>query len=260
MGEAEEGRRLAAPVHAWARDLGRSVVATVNYGVELAQVPENYLLDHLDRLAWRGDPVDWHDEIASGVVWNVEWGPLNTVLRHDDLYFGSSRMIELVTGSYLPYADHDMQGRWTASRTHPFHAAGVHQLSLVSWLSGSRDAARRKARHFRSTVARATRQLPGDRPGVVHVGYETGGASPADTLRHMLNVLEISNFNPGESRLRWVYANYMSPEHTTAENESAALTESTAHYKVGRHNTADPLPNHVLFHDEQGEVGWHLPS
>jgi len=259
-GEAEEGRRLAAPVHAMAADRGRSIVVIAEYNVELAEVPEDYLLRHLDALEWRGDPIDWDDELGRGVAWNVIWGPLTHVLRHDDILFGSSRMIELAAGTYLPYADHDMQGRWTASQTHPFHAANVQQLSLVSWLSGSSEAARRKARHFKGVVGRASRQLPGDRPGVVHVGYETGGASPADTLRHMLNVLEISSFNPGESRLRWVYANYMSPEHTTAENESAALRESTAFYKVGRHATADPLPGHFLFgDDDEGTAGWHLP-
>jgi hypothetical protein len=259
-GEGERGRRLAAPVHSMAAERGRSVVVTVEYQIELGDVPDDYLVHHLDRLPWRGDPIEWADEIGRGAAWNVVWGPLNSVIRHDDILFGSSRMIELVTGAYLPYADHDMQGRWTASQTHPFHAADVHQLSLVSWLSGSSEAARRKARHFKGMVGRASRQLPGDRPGVVHVGYETGGASPADTLRHMLNVLQISNFDPGESRLRWVYANYMSPERTTAENESAALTESTAFYKVGRHNTRDPLPRHFLFGDDhQGHNGWHLP-
>lgn len=258
-GEAEEGRRIAAPVHAMTTERNRSVQVFVDYRVELAQVPSDYLARHLERLAWRGDPIAWADDLATGKASNVRWGPLTTVLREDDIQFGSSRMIELVTGKYLPYADHDMQGNWTANPRHPFHAADVHQLSLVSWLSSSREAARRKARHFRSMVARANRQLPLDRPGVVHVGYETGGASPADTLRHMLNLLEIARFNAEGSRLRWVYANFMSPEHVTAQDESAALTESTAKYKVGRHRTAGPLPNHMLFGDGLGVPGWHLP-
>lgn len=259
-GEAEQGRRIAASAHAMAAERGRSIRLFVDYQVELAQVPDDYLVRHLERLAWRGDPIEWADDLATGSASNLSWGPLITVLRADDIQFGSSRMIELVTGEYLPYADHDMQGRWTASAAHPFHAADVHQLSLVSWLSSSRHAARRKARHFRSMVARASGQLPGDRPGVVHVGYETGGASPADTLRHLLNMLEISHFDPQDSRLRWVYANFMSPEHVTAEDESAALTESTATYKVGQHRTASPLPNHMLFGDARGLPGWHLPG
>lgn len=259
VGEADEGRRIAAPVHNMARERSRSIVVRVDYQVELREVPDDYLLRRIEALAWRGDPIAWRDEIASGTAWNVRWGPLTEVLRHDDIYFGSSRMIELVAGHYAPFADHDMQGRWTASRQHPFHAAHVHQLSLVSWLSSSREAAQRKARHFRAMVARANGQLPGDRPGLVHIGYETSGASPADTLRHLLNMVEISSFNPGQSRLRWVYANYMSPERVTAADESAALSESTATYRVGRHRTPDPLPRHVLFGDEEGDPGWHLP-
>lgn len=258
-GEAEQGRRIAAPVHAIARERGRSIAVRVDYQVELGEVPDDYLLSRIEALASQGNAIAWVDEISSGTAWNVHWGPLTAVLRHDDIYFGSSRMIELVAGHYAPYADHDMQGQWTANQQHPFHAADVQQLSLVSWLSSSREAARRKARHFRAMVARANGQLPGDRPGIVHIGYETGGASPADTLRHLLNVLEIANFDPGQSRLRWVYANYMSPEHVTAADESAALSETTATYRVGRHRTPDPLPHHVLFGDEEGNPGWHLP-
>jgi hypothetical protein len=258
LGETTEGRRIAGPVHQLATEKGRSVIVQLSYLKEPNAVPDDYLLQLVERLAWRGEPIEWHDATSRGKAWNLDWRPIVTVLREDDIYFGSSRMIELVSGHYVPYADHDMDGRWTPSRTHPFHAADVHQLSLVSWTSESREAARRKARHFRSIVGRANEQMPGDRAGVVHIGYETGGASPADTLRHMLNLLEVSDFNPGPSRLRWVYANYMSPERPAAADESAALSESTACYKVGKHRTRQPLPGHMLFGNEGGKPGWHL--
>jgi hypothetical protein len=164
-------------------------------------------------------------------------------------------MIELAAGHYTSLADHSMEGAWTPSSGRPFHAHEVRQLSLVSWLSGSREAARRKATHFRRMVAGALGQLPGDRPGVIHVGYELLGGNGADGRRDLLNRLEMLNFNVGASRLRWVYGNYMVPEHTTARNESAALTESTATYPIGRPTARDPLPQHLLFSDGSGAPG-----
>ena len=76
-------------------------------------------------------------------------------------------------------------------------------------------------------------------------------------LRHALNTREISTFDPRESTIQWAYGNYMTPEHTTARNESAALSETTAMYPIIGHRKRQPLPNHMLFLDEDGRPGRH---
>jgi hypothetical protein len=92
---------------------------------------------------------------------------------------------------------------------------------------------------------------------VVHVGYEAQDGNSVDDFRHQLNRIEMKTFDPGGSRLRWVYGNYLSPEHTNDPNESAALSETTATYRIGRHQTSDPLRGHLLFSDEPGTPGYH---
>lgn len=67
----------------------------------------------------------------------------------------------------------------------------------------------------------------------------------------------MKSFTPGKSRLRWVYANYMSPEHTNDRNEAAAISETTARYRIGPHGAQAPLPNHLLFQDGDGTPGNH---
>lgn len=99
-------------------------------------------------------------------------------------------------------------------------------------------------------VAKAERQLPRDRPGVVHVGIETVGGRDVNTLRHVRNMVEAYQFTPDNPRLRWVYANYFRPELTTDRNETWALTESMAPYRIGRHATPWPLPDHLLVSEE----------
>ena len=64
-----------------------------------------------------------------------------------------------------------------------------------------------------------------------------------------------SGLEPSTSRLRWVYASYFVPEITTAPNESWAITETTAPYKVGSHNTKWPLPDHLLLSRMRFTVG-----
>lgn len=248
--ERGHGIRLAAPVHELCRARGASLVMEVSFKAELSTVPEDHLAAAAGRFLDGRGPIRNSDELVDIQVRAADWQTLRRVLAHDDIYFGSSRMIELAAGHYADGADHDMQGEWTPSDDRPFHAHDVQRLCLVSWISGSPEAARRKAKHFRKMVADASDQLPGDRPGVVHVGYELVGGNGADGLRDFRNRVELATFDPGASRLRWVYGNYMVPVHTTARDESAALVETTATYQVGDHRTADPLPMHLLFSDE----------
>lgn len=257
--EAEErvrGEELARPIHERCRELNRSVAFGVRFQVELKDVPNDYLLAHLEGYLRNGEQV-WHDQFGRGGVGDIDWRAMQAVLSADDIFYGSSRMIELLLGEYVATADHSIAARWTPAEARPLYATSMSQASVVMWISDSMEAARRKARHFRGLVGQASQQLPGDCPGVVHVGYEARDGNAVNGLRHKLNRDEMKTFSSGETQLRWVYGNYMTPEHTNDPNESFALSETTASYKIGRHRTSGPLPDHLLFSDEGGVPGVH---
>ena len=204
------------------------------------------------------EPYEWNDEGGLGGVVDVTWEPLLHVLSVNDIYFGSSRMVELLLGGYDPSVDFSVAGDWAPADGRPFHATSVSHVSAVAWISTSADAARRKAQHFRGIVGRASEQLPGDRHGVIHVGYEAVGGNSVDGLRHQLNAEQMRSFDVRKSNLCWVYGNFFMPEHVTDQNESAALSETTAFYRVGKSRKKEPLPGHLLFMDEDGLPGSHF--
>ncbi|MCY1646429.1 hypothetical protein OVA11_04890 [Caulobacter sp. SL161] len=244
--ERQRGEDLARPIHALCLELGASVVVEVIYNVELTAVPDEYLIAHVRERIDRRDITPWSDEFAEGQVRPVAWSLTHKVLSKDDVYFGSSRMIELMSGTYLHNAEHSIAARWRPAPERPFYAEAIYQASVVTWFSGSTDAILRKARHFKSTLSQAEEQLPSDRPGVVHVGFENTGGPEVDSARHFRNWLEAKFFEPRDSRLRWVYAHYFAPEATTRPNESWAITESVVPFRIGRHKTQWPLPNQLL--------------
>jgi hypothetical protein len=256
--ERSAGERMAAQVHEVSRTLGRSTIVVARFAAELTALPEDYLATKVARFADGRGRYEWDDDGGQGIVGDVFWGPLRRVLRHDDIYFGSSRMVQLLLGGDPSPLDTSVAGEWLPADGRPFHAHSVSRISLVGWISLSKEAARRKASHFRGVVGRASDQLPGDCPGVVHVGYEALGGNSVDGLRHRLNREQMRTFDVRESRLQWVYGNYWMPEHVTARNESAAVTETTAWYPVARPTTPEPLPGHMLFMDEDGRTGAHF--
>ena len=256
--EKVRGMKLADPVHALSLELNESVVVEVMYKIELADVPDDYLVAHARHAIEQRSSTPWDDEIASGSVRPVNWPLTRKVLAKDDVYFGSSRMIELLIGYYVHEADHSMAAKWRPSQSRPAYAETLYQASVVSWRSMSRAAKHQKARHFRRVLARAEGQLPSDRPGVIHIGIESYAGADVDFARHFFNTLEARWFVPRKSRLRWVYGNYFVPEATTRKDESWAITETMVPYRVGSHRTRWPLPGHMLVSPEgEGRQGVH---
>lgn len=232
-----------------------SITVEAIFEAELVGLPERYLAERVsDFLA--GGPHMWADAIGRGQIERADLRPLRTILRHDDIMFGASRMIELLMGHYMDSVDYRVAGAWAPAPGRPFHATAVTRASVVGWVSASEEAARRKATHFRALVADKAGQLY-DRPGILHVGYETTGGNAVEGLRHQLNAKQMATFEPRGSTLEWVYGNYMTPEHTTARMESAALSETTAIYPIKGQRHPQPLPNHMLFLDDEGTPGYH---
>lgn len=256
--ERAAGERMAALAHEVSKAATRPAVVMVRFTAELAKLPEDYLAAKIAGFVESSEPFEWDDEGGSGGVADVLWAPLLSVLRTDDIFFGSSRMIQLLLGRYEPSVDFSIAGEWTPADGRPLHATWVDHVSVVAWTTTSMQAARKKAQHFRGVVGKASDQLPGDRPGVIHIGYEAVGGNSVDGLRHQLNAEQMRSFDARQSRLRWVYGNYFMPEHVTARNESAAVTESTAWYAAGKAGTTQPLPGHMLFMDEDGRPGAHF--
>lgn len=248
---------MVKPVHELARQLHLSIVLEVRFVVELKDVESSYLLSRLSELLDCSRRHSWNDGISAGFVRQANLEQLQAVLVNDDVFYGSSRMVELLAGGYRQNFDHSVQALWKPAEERPLHATWVDQASVISWQSASLDAVESKARHFRALVAKASRQLPDDCTGVIHVGYEAIGNNAVDAQRHQRNRMEMWRFRPEGSRLRWVYANYLMPEHTTARDESWAVSETTAYYRIGRHKTSEPLPDHLLLCGENGSRGDH---
>lgn len=257
--EADERSRaehLADEVHQLCASKNESLVLHVRFRVELSSVPDGYLAERALAFLQDGQQ-QWDDEIARGALDRPQWGLVEAVLDVDDVFYGGSRLVELLVGQWLPHFDHSVRADWDPAPGRPFFATQIHRASVVSWSSDSLEAATRKAKHFRALVAGALNQLPGDRPAAIHVGYEARNGNAVDELRHPLNAMEMRTFRPEQSRLRWVYANYMTPERTTERLEAAAISETTATYAIGSPSSSRPLPNHLLFQDGEGVPGNH---
>jgi len=254
--EVSTAKTLFKSAHDFSLEHYRSIVVQIVFREELSAVPDNYLSDKV--AVFFSDPSSnvWSDEISIGRVRDIDWTLCHKIMASDFVYYGHSRMIELLVGRYHHQFDHDMAAKWRPAPNRPGYADTVYQASVVSWQSRSEEAMSRKGRHFKSVIAKAESQLPHDCPGVIHVGMESRNGKAVDARRHLQNMLEASDFQTEGSRLRWVYGNIFAPELTTHQNETWAINETMIPYKIGKHSTNHPLPGHLLLTpDEEGRPG-----
>ncbi len=226
-----------------------SAIVEVDFRTEIDELPTDYLRTQFMR--FRGNtPHVWEDEYTRGMIRLVDWRLARQVFASDYVYAESSRYIELLTGVFDEESEYEVFSKWRPAKDKPFFADQIYQAVVVRWRTSSETAQSWKAKHFKSIVAKANGQFPGDRPAVVHVGVEASLSKADEFWRHFMNTFEMRWFDPKVSRLRWVYGNYLAPEQTTHPNETWAITETTVPYRVGRHSTAEPLPRHMLLDEE----------
>jgi hypothetical protein len=254
--ERSRGMKLAEPVHTLCLDRYVSYVIEVLYKVELSTIPDDYLVQTVDGALKRRLSFAWNDERSQGIVRPVEWGLMRDVMSDDFVYFGGSRMLELLTGRFQHEADYSMAAKWRPRPDRLEYADAVYQASVVVWGCSAAESTKKTAGHFRRVLANAEGQLPSDMPGAVHVGIESYSGNFVDFFRHMQNRSEARSFKPVRSRLRWVYANHFVPEDTTRRDETWAIIETMVPYRVGKHGTKSPLPGHMLVSPEVDTKPW----
>lgn len=246
--EKIEAQRISHNFHQWCRRSNRSLIAEVIFQNELSDIHSDFLIEAFNL----GEDVShlqgryFSGENAHVRFRPVKWDLLKYVMDVDDVFYGSSRMIELLTGQHQLRAEYSMSAIWKPSCLRPAYAEKINQASVVTWWSESINAKKRRAKHFKQTLSKAEQQLPGDRPGVVHIGCPGQFDNDVEGQRHFYNWLYLCDFMKTNSRLRWVNAHLLKPEYTTNFDETWAFQETTIPYRVGRHNTKNPLLHEML--------------
>ena len=229
MGEYGERERLRVralwktPANHLAR-IGRSLIVTVDFHVEMSQVPEDYLVHLVQRfLDGSRSSMLWTDGIASGSMGDIDLEPLREVLRTDLVLIQGTRMNQLLTGRYERY-----DTILTAVRCRlagPRYAEDCDLAIVLRWQCLAEASISAKARDVRRHIAEATEQLPEEVPSAIHIGLETVNGDTVEDARQEKVRDTLGRFDPGAKKLEWVYLHYLAPE--SPPDELLAFDETT---------------------------------
>jgi hypothetical protein len=132
----------------------------------------------------------------------------------------------------------------------------VQSGNLLQWETLAPAAVEGKARDVLRKVAEANDQLPVDKSGIVHIGFEALEGDLVERARYDKILTSLGRFDPRGKPLRYVYCHYFVPESPPSE---AWAFDETVHWQ--RITGTDPRPLQspflVLPKDIQGRTGPH---
>lgn len=242
--ERETARKLWLPIARELQVRGHSVLAKVQFGAELDSIPSEYLAHHAVRWLGSGAPTPyaWSDGYASGSISRLNFTQLQSVLETDDVAINSSRMHALLTGQYKRNAK-IIQLLHVELADNPLYVAGCNQAVVLDWESHSPAAIDGKARDVLKRLADGVKQLPGGRPGVVHISLEAVDGMEVESARYKKVLRSITGFDPKGKQLEYVYVNWFAPESTPEMGEAF---DETCHWSGSRPGHLRPLKNSML--------------
>lgn len=190
----------------------RTTFCNARFCVPIQAVPADYLTARTKAWIASSDAAQlWDDNIASGAIGTLDLGPLNEALADHEVLASGSRILQLLSGSYERNANF-VQILSIKRADNPRYLKACDMAVLLKWSSMSPQSIDGKARDILRKLAEANRQLPTDRPGIVHIGFEAVDGDVVERARYDKIIASTAKFDPGNIPLEYVMCHYLVPE------------------------------------------------
>jgi hypothetical protein len=240
--ERAQMRELWGPSSAWLSKIERSTFGDVHFTVEIEAVPAHYLSGKVKEwLASSLPSFAWKDEISYGIVGDLDLTPLQAVLADNEVLAVGTRMQELLSGRYVRNANYISVLKMKPAKN-PRWIEDCSLAILIRWESEAPAAIDAKARDILRKLAEATEQLPENKAGIIHIGFEAVDGDEVEKARYEKIIRSVSGFDPRSKHLEYVFCHYFVPE--SPPDQSWAFDETTQWFGI---RPTLPLPLKEFF-------------
>jgi hypothetical protein len=126
----------------------------------------------------------------------------------------------------------------------PRYVAECDYATILEWTPLAPTSISGRARDVLRKVADGIGQLPLDRPGIIHVGFEAVEGDAVEELRHQRIVASMSEFDPGQTPLEYVYSHFLAPESPLIR-AGPSMRPPTSRHPADCSSTAHPAVSRV---------------
>jgi hypothetical protein len=247
-------RTLWVPASRALVDTQRSSLLNVDFKIELSDVCDNYLFEKANTFAKsKRASLSWEDSTSAGIIYELDMRPIQDALSLNLWLYPSPQFDEKLTGSY-----HRYQSSLALLKVKPAknpHFIDELDLAVVArWKCLSDVAIEKRARQILAKLVEADNQLPSDKSGVIHIGFESLGDDAVEQRRYEKIIATAGSFK-SRKELRYIYCHYFAPE--ASPTETWAFDETVQW--LGIKPTGKPLDTGMLVapDDQAGRPGVH---
>lgn len=192
-------RALFESLEALVHERGLSVHIDVNFTTELAQVPNDYLVEHVQTAITSrlllADGYPWSDGLGEGVVRPANVSAVRADTTDSSLLFGP-KMARLLTGQIVSDGSYLMAASALPRREDPRYIDLVRYASALTWHCLAPASIEARARHVRSKLADISNQLTNAPMGIAHIGMDAERDPVTADLRRQRNLDTVLSFQP----------------------------------------------------------------
>lgn len=232
-------RRAAAIIDA--RSL--SLHIDVTYTRELKDVPEGYLAERLSRFL--ASPLvlpgayPWRDGFGGGEIKPANLPAVREDTRESSLYFGT-KMARLLSGGQVQDSGYHLAAGGEPDQRDPRYMDEVRYASVVTWQCTAAESIQKKARHVKSRLVEAEKQVRSAGIGIIHLAMDAEANCESSDLRRERNKQAILEFK-SESQVAALYVHYLVPR--ISEAHSWLVDETVDNFGAGR----GEIPSMMIF-------------
>lgn len=190
-----------------------SLSIDVNYSVELKDVPETYLSDWVLRFLssplFTSGHYPWRDEFGSGEIRQANVQAVLEDIADSSLYFGT-KLARLLSGNPVRDNGYNLAVGLVPDNRDPRFFQDFRYGSVVTWQCTAPVAIERKARHVKTKLVEAGRQVATQKIGVIHLAMDVELGCESSDLRRQRNKEVITEFR-AESMVAALYVHYLVP-------------------------------------------------
>jgi hypothetical protein len=227
----------------------------VTYTCEVKDVPENYLLLHLNN--YNGRFYKWDDKFGRGTIKPSDLSLVKKdILENGSLLF-NTKLARLIKGSPLEDEYYQVIATGRPDERDSRFITHVKNASLITWRCINERSLELRSRHVTKTLAEIDSQLIGYGIGVGHIALDVDIQKNVADLRRIKIHDAIKKFNP-ESKLVRLNVHFLLPRIT---EDSAWMVDETADDFFVHKLAEEAIPLIKIFPKaeilENDLPGWH---
>jgi len=204
----------------------RSLHIDVSYADDLSEVPNDYLIGHLEKflslkiILPTGYP--WKDKYGDGRIHPANADAIIAELRESSLYCGP-KMARLLSGITVGENHYHLAISGIDDSRDARFLDKFYYGSVITWRNNSDKSIGRKNKRILSKLAEADAQLATSGAGIIHMAMEMEADCPSSDVRQTRNCQTLEKFAPS-SNLLAVYLHYLVPR--VSEQRSWLIDEN----------------------------------